>query len=595
MKFCVLAIDFDGTSATADVLHPDVRAVLAELRSQNIVVVLATGRILSDLQRVAGDLHFADAVVAENGAVVAFPDSNHTRALGPPPPETFLATLRQDGIGHEAGEVVVEADAEEAPRILAVIRRLELPLIIAFNRGRMMVLPQTVSKAAGIRMALDMLRLSPHNAMAIGDAENDHELLRACEFGVAVGWGSDALKAAADHVLAGAGPQAIPPFIRSVAAQRELPPPRLTRRHLQLGFTDDGQPLSLGVKSRNLLVAGDPKSGKSWVTGLLCEQLILLGYCVCIIDPEGDYVSLEALPNVQVLGGARPLPRPMDLSRSLRHADVSLVIDLSHASATEKDAFVRAALPALATLRRQTGLPHRIIVDEAHFFLHDPDVLSLLDLELNGYTLVTYRASALHPEVLKSTQAVVVTRESDPVEAAALFDLCGACSGRPGVREWRQILGGVRSGEAIVLPITDEAQGGTRRVRLAARLTPHIRHLAKYIDIPVPEPKTFVFRTDGATRMRRARTLRDFVQALEEAAPGVYDGHLLRHDFSKWLSDVVGDVLLARAVRAFEDGTPQITPAEALTAIAGAVRARYEFMEAVNGVTPDSRTVMSGV
>lgn len=32
--------------------------------------------------------------------------------------------------------------------------------------------------------------------------------------------------------------------------------------------------------------AGDTKSGKSWVTGLLCEQLILYGYCLCILDPE---------------------------------------------------------------------------------------------------------------------------------------------------------------------------------------------------------------------------------------------------------------------------------------------------------------------
>lgn len=458
-----------------------------------------------------------------------------------------------------------------------------------------MVLPQTVSKATGIRMALDMLRLSPHNTMAIGDAENDHELLRACEFGVAVGWGSDALKTAADHVLAGTGPQAIPPFIRTVAAQQELPPPRLERRHLQLGYTDDGEALSLAVKSRNLLVAGDPKSGKSWVTGLLCEQLILQGYCVCILDPEGDYSSLEALPRVQVMGGARPLPRPMELSRALRHADVSLVIDLSHASLADKDAYVRAALPALAALRRETGLPHRIVVDEAHCFLHDPDVLSLLDLELNGYTLVTYRASVLHTRVLHSSQAVIVTRESDPVEAQALFALCGACPGRPGLPEWQRTLSGVRSGDAILLPITDEAHGGTRRVRLGARLTPHIRHLAKYIDVPVPEPKTFVFRTDGAAFVRRARTLRDFVQALEQAAPGAYDRHLQRHDFSRWLSDVVGDVLLARSVSAFEDDGARQPRSDALTGIARAIRARYEFVEAVNAVTPETQLVETGV
>ena len=65
-----------------------------------------------------------------------------------------------------------------APRILAILQRLELPLVLTFNRSRVMVLPQAISKATGLRHAHAILRLSPHNTVAIGDAENDHELLR---------------------------------------------------------------------------------------------------------------------------------------------------------------------------------------------------------------------------------------------------------------------------------------------------------------------------------------------------------------------------------------------------------------------------------
>jgi hypothetical protein len=36
-----------------------------------------------------------------------------------------------------------------------------------------------ISKAAGLRQTLTMLRLSLHNAVAIGNAQNDHELVRA--------------------------------------------------------------------------------------------------------------------------------------------------------------------------------------------------------------------------------------------------------------------------------------------------------------------------------------------------------------------------------------------------------------------------------
>jgi hypothetical protein len=78
MKFSVLALDFDGTIAKADTLDGDVREAIAALRGLGIVVILVTGRILEDLRRVTGGLHFVDAVVAENGAVVEFPASGYT-------------------------------------------------------------------------------------------------------------------------------------------------------------------------------------------------------------------------------------------------------------------------------------------------------------------------------------------------------------------------------------------------------------------------------------------------------------------------------------------------------------------------------------
>jgi hydroxymethylpyrimidine pyrophosphatase-like HAD family hydrolase len=578
MKFAVLALDYDGTVARNDVLEPSVRTALAELRGQGIVVVLVTGRILDDLRRVAGDLHFVDAVVAENGAVVEFPESGYSRVVGAPPVPQLLEALRNEGVAIDVGQVVVEAAANDSPRILTVIRRLELPLALLFNRGRLMVLPQGISKATGILQALTILRLSPHNAIAIGDAENDHELLKSCEVGVAVAWGSEALKRTADYVLPGSGPPAVADYIRSLAAQKRVPTPIKTRRKLLLGHTDSGQPLALAVRGRNVLVAGDTKSGKSWVTGLLCEQLILYGYCLCILDPEGDYVSLESLPGVMVFGGADPLPRPRDLLRALRHPDVSVVIDLSHASHDEKLDYVRTVLPALATLRRHTGLPHRIVVDEAHYFLTGGDVLSMLDLELNGYTLVTYRASKLHPEILAATQAILVTCESDRREVDALAEFCAPCAGVR-AEEWRTLLGSLAVGEAAVLPVTEEAAGTAQRVRLAPRLTPHVRHLAKYVDIPVSSRRAFTFSMVGTGTQERARTLREFVAVVEDALPTTLDGHLRRGDFSRWVGDVFGDYPLAKEIARLEDQYRAGGISDVGSRLGQAVRARYEFVE----------------
>lgn len=580
MKFLVLALDYDGTIARNDVLDPTVRQAIGELRAQNIAVILVTGRILDDLRRVAGDLHFADAVIAENGAVIEFPDSGHSTIIGEPPPQEFLDALRRDGIAFDAGRVIVEANAVDGARILAIVRQLELPLALLFNRGRVMVLPQAISKATGLRQALAILRLSPHNAIAIGDAENDHELLQTCEVGVAVGWGSEALRRSADYVLPGDGPVAVAGYIRGLASRRLVPAPVKTRRRLLLGHTDDGRPLALAVRGRSLLVAGDTKSGKSWVAGLLCEQLILYGYCLCILDPEGDYISLGALPGVVVLGGADPLPLPRALLQALRHPDTSVVIDLSHVSQEEKLEYLRSVLPALATLRRHTGLPHRIIVDEAHYFLHDRDVLTLLDLELSGYTLVSYRASKLHSEILSATQAILVTRESDPGEIAALVALCSSCEEMT-AEDWNHLLGNLAVGEAVALPITEEAQGKARRIRLAPRLTPHVRHLAKYVDIPIPHRRAFVFARNGAQAGERARTLREFVAVVERTSPGALDGHMLRGDFSRWVADVFGDYPLAQELKKLEQEYRTGSLTDVAASLGRAVRARYEFVEPV--------------
>ena len=187
MKFRALAVDYDGTIAQDGILDPEVRAAISEVRARGIVVVVVTGRVLSDLKQVAGNLDFVDAVVAENGAVLEFPN-RYSRLLGPPAPAVFLDELNRRGVEFSTGQCIVESEAAFAPRILAVIRELELPLVLQFNRSRLMILPQGISKSAGLRHALSALHLSAHNTIAIGDAENDHDLLTACELGVAVGW-----------------------------------------------------------------------------------------------------------------------------------------------------------------------------------------------------------------------------------------------------------------------------------------------------------------------------------------------------------------------------------------------------------------------
>ena len=577
MKLSVIALDYDGTVTRNDVLDPSVRDAIAFARTQGITVLLVTGRILDDLRRVAGELHLVDGVIAENGTVIHFPHRGATSIIAPPVPMPFVDELRRRGIPFRAGQCLVDADANEAPRLLDVIRALQLPLVLVFNSGRVMTLPQGVSKATGLHVALDMLRLSARNTVAIGDAENDHELLRLAEVGVAVEWASPALRSMADVVLTGGTPSSVATYVRALAQTQQLPIPSRSRRRLLLGHTEAGHEFSLAVRGRNVLVTGDAKSGKSWVAGLLCEQLILHGYCVCVIDPEGDYSSLEGLPGVTVLGREDPPPTPRELLRALRYPDRSVVVDLSHQPPDEKMPYIRGLLPALNVLRRQTGLPHRIVLDEAHHYLHDSDAHRLLDFDQNGYTVITYCASHLPPLLLEATEVMIVTCESNPAELEAVRRYCARCK-TIDVTRW-STLGHLKLGQAVALPLTEESGGELRLFTVAPRLTPHVRHREKYVDVPVSPQQAFVFARNGHSGEHRSRTLRQFVTELEQASAGMLDGYLARGDFSRWIDGVFGDHALAEELRELEERHRTASRTDTLPEIVAAIRARYDLAD----------------
>ena len=575
-KLSAIALDYDGTIALNDTVDGAVRDAIAALRTRGVTVLLATGRILDDLRRAAGDLHFVDAVIAENGAVLHFPESGHTSSLAPPVPPAFLDELSRRGITCRAGQSLVDAAAPDAMQLLDVIRQLELPLVLIFNKGRVMTMPQGVSKGTGLHAALDTLRLSARNTLAIGDAENDHELLRLAEVGAAVPWASPALRAAADLVLPGEGIGALVTAFRELARTGALPSAASTRRRLLLGYTEGGREFWLGARGRNVLIAGDTKSGKSWVAGLLCEQLILHGYCVCVIDPEGDYRSLEALPGVTLLGGDDPPPTPRQLMRALRYPDRSVVIDLSRQPQDAKRAYIHSVLPALNVIRQRTGLPHRIVLDEAHYFLHDGDSARLLDLERDGYTVITYCASRLPKALLAATEVIIVTCESNPNEVEALRRLCDRCP-TGGTSNW-DLLRHLRPGQAAAVPITAETEGRVVLLTVAKRLTPHVRHRQKYVDVPVSEGQAFVFM-NGAAVLSRVRTLRQFVHHMERVPAAVVDPYVQRCDFSRWLRDVYGDYALAADLRAIETEHRMSPSPDTVAKIVDAVRSRYELLD----------------
>jgi hypothetical protein len=208
MRFLALACDYDGTLAHNGRVEASTIAALERVRASGRKLLLVTGRQLDDLRSVFVEIDLFDCVVAENGALLYDPRTQRERAIAEPPPAAFVEALRRRYVPVSVGHVIVATWEPHEREVLDTIRDLGLELQVIFNKGAVMVLPAGVSKASGLAAALGDLGLSPHHVVGIGDAENDHAFLSACECAVAVANALPTIRERADVVTnaeAGAG------------------------------------------------------------------------------------------------------------------------------------------------------------------------------------------------------------------------------------------------------------------------------------------------------------------------------------------------------------------------------------------------------
>jgi hydroxymethylpyrimidine pyrophosphatase-like HAD family hydrolase len=202
MRYHALAVDYDGTLAHAGLVDDATIEALQRLRKSGRRLVLVTGRLLAPLLDAFPQVGLCDLVVAENGALLYDPHTRAEQLLADALPREFVEKLAERGVPvSEVGQGILATCVPYESVTLEVIRDMSLELQIIFNKGAVMVLPSGVNKASGLRAALLKLGLSPHNAVGVGDAENDEAFLRLCETGVAVDNALDALKKQADVVV----------------------------------------------------------------------------------------------------------------------------------------------------------------------------------------------------------------------------------------------------------------------------------------------------------------------------------------------------------------------------------------------------------
>ena len=182
-----MATDYDGTIAHHGVVDPATVDALCELKGSGRKLFLVTGRELHDLFSVFSEVEIFDRVVAENGALLYYPDTGEQRPLAEPPPVAFADCLRKNGVKSlSVGRVIVATQEIYSATVHEAIEDLGLSLQVILNKGAAMILPTGIDKATGLRAALEEFGWEPDVVVGVGDAENDAAFLEICGCGVAV-------------------------------------------------------------------------------------------------------------------------------------------------------------------------------------------------------------------------------------------------------------------------------------------------------------------------------------------------------------------------------------------------------------------------
>ncbi len=552
VSFCrAIAVDYDGTLTQGST--PDERAVAAlsraRARASSIKLILVTGRTMAELVRVFPSApSLFDAIVAENGLVLHLANAD-TRLLAPPLPATLEEALRRRNVFVSRGDVLFATEAQHDAAVLEAIGELGLDCQIVRNRSALMILPAGKSKGTGLGEALGELGVSLHNVIGVGDAENDHALLEACEIGVAVSNAIPSLKAHADIVLEARAGEGVAKLVDSIVEGtfRKIVP---NRWRVTIGTKADGTQVDLPASGINVLIAGGSGAGKSFLAGLLAERLLQLGYSLCVLDPEGDHTQLGELRGTVTLGGLDGVPPPSQLGRLLQRRFGGAIVNLSLLRSDERVEYTHAAIAELEARREATGLPHWVFLDEAHAALgetSDATVASGLTRG-KGYCLVTYHPIELLPEALAALDVVFLLPQSVEIARGLLSQTCLADAGismallEPTLRE-------LGRGEAVMIDLRTKR---TELLQLGRRRSPHVRHKHKYVHAFLPPRHHFYFRDERGPTGRYAANLEDFHRELQLASDAVLAHHARAHDFSRWIGHVLQDPVLALDVRTEE-------------------------------------------
>lgn len=535
----VLAFDFDGTIAREGIIDPRLREALEQLHLAGCTLFLVTGRRFESIS--LGSLaSLFTGIVWENGAVLSRPHVHEVYTPFGVLSPRLIQDLEAADVPLEIGTAIVSTWEDYEYTVWRVLRHEGCDVGLIRNKGALMILPPGATKGSGCERMLRMCGFSPHNLASFGDGENDASLLDLAEIGITVADAAPSLKAYADVVMDQPGPDGVLQALETYWLGHHsptIPQPRL-RHWINIGKDNDDNPVLIPgseLVGKNLGVFGDSGTGKSWITGLIVEGMQLAGYQQLIIDLEGDYRGLRALSNVMAIPCEPPHYPSPDLIVSVLDTTVhSVVLDLSATPVDFREEYLANILRILLPLRERQVRPHWVVLEEAQFFIEVPEIRVILESTLpsGGYALVSFRPDHIPDPILHNLHHSLITRvNTHSVERAI-----------------RQHLGIPDEMALHDIPIGCALLDGAQFVWVTGRRIQHIRHLYKYLDMPLPRHKRFYFHTPEGYLGLEAASLYEFQHVLGIVPLESISYHQARGDFGSWVRTALDDAELAMLI-----------------------------------------------
>mgnify|MGYP002622577143 CR=1 FL=1 len=253
MQYKLLALDMDGTTLNSEKkITPKTANAISELGNCNIAVVLSTGRGLAELADYKTELKFMhygilvsggmvydffnskpvithpldteiilqliDGAVAENAMIQLLTETaSVTREEDILNMETFGMGIYQDMyyrncvrcddfkkfIRENPGKIlklnIYHRSTESRGKNFKRFEKFNLAIDYA-EKTALEITPKNISKASGLKELCNFLKINLSETVAVGDAENDIEILKTAGLGVAMGNASEKIKNLADFV-----------------------------------------------------------------------------------------------------------------------------------------------------------------------------------------------------------------------------------------------------------------------------------------------------------------------------------------------------------------------------------------------------------